>query len=91
MDTGEWAVIGVSITAIATVLGSWLTRRSAKDTAGVSGLVALNTGLEKRVERLESREERRSELAGKHREWDELVRDKLHALGEQVPIPPPLD
>jgi hypothetical protein len=91
VDATGWAVVGVGLTAVASLASALLTRRSAKDTTGVTGLVALNTGLETRVSRLETSEQRRAELARAHRPWDEQIYDQAKAAGWQVTPPPPLD
>jgi len=91
MDAGWGVLIGTAITGVVTVGGSWLTRRSAKETNAVDGFEKLTGRLEKRVEKLEQKEERRAQLADLHRIWDEDVRDKLRELGAPVGAPPPLD
>lgn len=88
---GWFGVIGIGVTALGGAVATWATRRTAKDNTAVTGFQYLTTALENRVTRLETAEQRRAELAEKHRGWDELVRDKLHTLGESVPPPPPLD
>lgn len=91
MDATGWAIVGTAVTAAAALASAVLTRRSAKDTTGVTGLVALNTGLETRVSRLELSEQRRAELARAHRPWDEQIYDQARAAGWTVNPPPPLD
>lgn len=91
MDATGWAIVGIGLTAAVSLASALLTRRSAKDTTGVTGLVALNTGLEMRVSRLELSEQRRAELARAHRPWDEQIYDQARAAGWHVSPPPPLD
>lgn len=91
MDGISWGVVGIAITGVATLAGSWFTRRSAKDTNAVTGFVSLTTALEHRVSRLEEREERRSELAQQHRPWDVQIFDQARQAGWDVKPPPPLD
>jgi hypothetical protein len=91
MSSGAWATLGVVIVAIGTVVGAFFTWRSAKSNTVVTGFAALTTGLEKRVERLEAQEIRRSELAQLHRPWDISIYDQARAAGWAVSPPPPLD
>lgn len=91
MNAGAWALLGNAIVMLGGVAGVYFTRRSAKDNTVVAGFTALSNGLERRVERLEANERRRSELAQLHRPWDIQIYDQARAAGWSVTPPPPLD
>lgn len=90
MGASGWATVGIGITAVVSLLVALLTRQSAKETTGVTGLTALNSGLERRVERLETREHERNERDYKHTQWDREIYDQAVAAGWDVAPPPPL-
>jgi 2-polyprenyl-3-methyl-5-hydroxy-6-metoxy-1,4-benzoquinol methylase len=83
-------VIGSILLGLIGLGGGLLTRRSAKEGNAVTGYDSLTQRLEHRVERLESRETRREQLAVAHSSWDDQIYDQAKAAGWDVSRPPPL-
>lgn len=87
----ELQILGWVLTAVVTIFGFVLTRRSATDNTGADLLIAAAKEQREDITSLRSDVNQMKSYIRAHRPWDDRIYDQARAAGWDVEPPPPLD